>query len=170
MKEKRLRKILRRAGQPNPEDACEKVMQARGVLKDAGVVMTPLAPEDLAGLRQREAWAALTLQAHYRGYRSRQRVRALRNAIYAGDTRAVGHARAAARAAAQARGDPACKRLEGRSSHGRLRHDTTEILVEALVQLGESGAQHAGEWAVRVPTPHGGRRPLPTDISGPASE
>jgi hypothetical protein len=92
-------------------------------------------------LRLRQEGAALRLQAATRGYRSRKHALLVRE---------VGHARAAARRIAQTRGDPYCRRLEGRSSYSKLRADISGMVVEALVEVGSSSTQQvAGEWAVR---------------------
>lgn len=95
----------------------------------------------LQTLRLREEGSAVRIQAVARGRRARQRVQWIID---------EGHDRARARAVAKARGDPYCRRLEGRSSYGKLRNDIGAIIVDALVEVGSNNAeQHADDWAVR---------------------
>lgn len=94
----------------------------------------------LETLRLRQEGAALRVQAVVRGRRARRHVQWVRE---------VGPDRARARQAAKSRGDPYCRRLEGRSSYGKLRNDIAGMLVDALVEAGSTNAQYAGEWAVR---------------------
>ena len=89
----------------------------------------------------------MRIQAVVRGHRARQRVQWIKED---GMSAEQGHCRARARAAAKARGDPYCRRLEGRSSYAKLRNDIAGILLDALVEVGSSNAeQHADDWAVR---------------------
>ena len=101
----------------------------------------------LETLRLREEGSAVRIQAVVRGHRARQRVQWIKED---GMSAEQGHCRARARAAAKARGDPYCRRLEGRSSYAKLRNDIAGILLDALVEVGSKNAeQHADAWAVR---------------------
>lgn len=101
----------------------------------------PLDATGLAALQLRKEGSAMRIQAVFRGRRARQRVQWIAE---------DGHSRVRARDAAKKRGDPYCRRLEGRSSYSRLRKDIAGILVDALVEVGSSNSeQHADEWAVR---------------------
>jgi hypothetical protein len=101
----------------------------------------------LETLRLREEGSAVRIQAVVRGHRARQRVQWITED---GQSVEEGHRRAFARAAAKARGDPYCRRLEGRSSYAKLRKDIAGILLDALVEVGSNNAeQHADDWAVR---------------------
>ena len=101
----------------------------------------------LETLRLREEGSAVRIQAVVRGHQARQRVQWITED---GMSAEHGHRRARARAAAKARGDPYCRRLECRSSYSKLRNDIAGILLDALVEVGSSNAQqHADDWAVR---------------------
>lgn len=120
------------------ENAIAEAASGLGSLAGSGA--GALDASGLETLRLLQEGSAVRIQALVRSHRARQRVQLIRT---------EGHDVARARTAAKARGDPYCKRLEGRSSYSKLRNDIAGILVDALVEVGGTHVEHAGNWAVR---------------------